>query len=322
MPIKQFFVVALTWGALSLFAGCSDSQSDAHSTAKDPSKTIHERLAAVKDLTDQSLLADLAKNNFKDWDDESKKVRRAALEKLTDLAVLADLAGNDEDDKIRDAAIERLHATVETLTDQAALANLLKIIEDPRVCFATAKKMTEAYEKLTNQALLADVAKNAKHTGLRLMAIEKLTDQAALADVLENAQYPSDDYATYTIAGGAIEKLTDEALLANVEKSAKDMRIREMTKKQLEPLQSPIITPMAQVAQPGTNGLITLIISGEKGCELFYTINGQNPVPNKEGTYKFGTVPIQVNSGTTVKAIATRVGRKNSAVAIEQYPTK
>jgi len=86
-------------------------------------------------------------------------------------------------------------------------------------------------------------------------------------------------------------------------------------------LPAPIITPSALAAQVGVDGKISVHISGEKGSEFWYTTDGRDPVPNKEGTHKFGTVPVQVEPGTTVKAVAVRIGR-TSQVAVVYYPTE
>ena len=62
------------------------------------------RLAAVQKLTDQPLLADIAKNAVE------QIVRTTAALKLTDQAVLAEIAKNDFDPLVRAAAAERLRA--------------------------------------------------------------------------------------------------------------------------------------------------------------------------------------------------------------------
>jgi preprotein translocase subunit SecG len=89
-----------------------------------------------------------------------------------------------------------------------------------------------------------------------------------------------------------------------------------------KPLAPPRITPTASAAVPGVDGKISVHISSdERGSEVFYTINGQDPVPDREGTNKFSTIPVQVPPGTTVKAIARRIGR-TSAVTTEHFPTE
>jgi len=89
-----------------------------------------------------------------------------------------------------------------------------------------------------------------------------------------------------------------------------------------KPLFPPQITPTAAAAIPGVDGKITVNISAtEKGSELWYTTNGQDPVPNKEGTSKFGMVPVQVLPGTTVKAVAVRLGRTSQVTEVH-YPTE
>jgi len=84
----------------------------------------------------------------------------------------------------------------------------------------------------------------------------------------------------------------------------------------IPPPSPPQIMPTAQAALPGVDGKVTVSISGENGSELFYTTNGQDPVPYKEGTNKFGTIPVQVAPGTTVKAIATRSGQQSNVAEV------
>jgi len=93
------------------------------------------RAVAVAKLTDQSLIADIAKT------DSSSVVRSAAVRMLTDQVVLADVAKRDEDRDVREA-------TVETLTDQALLAEVAKTAAD--VARAGAVK------KLIDQSLVAE----------------------------------------------------------------------------------------------------------------------------------------------------------------------
>ena len=127
------------------------------------------RLAAVRKLTDQNVLADIAKN------EKYSDVRKAAVEQLTDQIELATIAKNDIDIYIRKAAVEKL-------TDQNVLADVAKNDTD-----STVRKA--AVEKLTDQNVLADVAKNDTDSVVRKAALEKLIDRDLLADVAKNGKY-------------------------------------------------------------------------------------------------------------------------------------
>jgi len=90
-----------------------------------------------------------------------------------------------------------------------------------------------------------------------------------------------------------------------------------------KPLSAPVIVPTAAAARVDANNMISVqISSAEKTAELWYTTNGDDPVPRKEGTSQFGTHPILVKPGTMVKAIAVRAGRKDSPIATVQYLTE
>jgi uncharacterized protein YgiM (DUF1202 family) len=145
---------------LFLLVGCEAEQSKLAGRAKiaEEKKAASVRLAAVKKLTDQAVLAKIA------VEDMAADVRLAAVEKLTDQAVLAKIA-------VEDMAASVRYAAVEKLTDQALLAEVALIGKDATVGHA-------AVEKLTDQALLAKIATEEKPRSLRRVAVEKLTDQA------------------------------------------------------------------------------------------------------------------------------------------------
>lgn len=60
------------------------------------------RLAALEKLTDQALLAEIAKND-KTWE-----LRQRAVRKITDQTVLANVARNDKVNIVREIAVNRL----------------------------------------------------------------------------------------------------------------------------------------------------------------------------------------------------------------------
>ena len=105
------------------------------------------RLAAVAQVTDQSVLADIAKNA------EDYLVREAAAERVTDQSVLADIAKNAENTKkMRSRAVERV-------TEQVLLADIAKKNDkDWQMRLAVV-------ERVTDQGVLADIAKAHRELG-------------------------------------------------------------------------------------------------------------------------------------------------------------
>src|ERR1039457_6006981 len=69
------------------------------------------RQAAAKELTDQALLAEIARN------DQDVDVRKVAVERLTDQVVLAEIIRNDSFSEVRQAGVKRL-------TDQSLLTHI------------------------------------------------------------------------------------------------------------------------------------------------------------------------------------------------------
>ena len=122
-------------------------------------------------------LANLFNNFFRPkWMHSDWLVRKAAVEKLTDQAVLAKIAKTDSDWRVRTVAFEKLTGAIAKLTDQAVLAEIAKTGSESLV-----RKV--AVRKLTAQALLAEIAKTDSESDVRKEAVEKLTDQAVLAKI-------------------------------------------------------------------------------------------------------------------------------------------
>ena len=165
-------------------------------------KACGKLTAAVRELTDQALLAKVAVES------KDPVVRGAAVRKLTGQALLAKIALEDEAPDVRGAAVGKL-------TNQALLAKIAVESKDPVVRGAAVEKLTDqavvrgaAVGKLTYQALLAKIA-----------AIGKLTDQALLAKIALDDEDP-------VVRGAAAGKLTDQAVLAKIAVESEDPVIR------------------------------------------------------------------------------------------------
>lgn len=129
----------------------------------------NKRIEAIKNLTNQNLLADIAKND-KDYsvrqvayrmlgkeksqealadivkNDEDEKLRKKAVKKLTSRSLLADIAANDKDYSIRQVAYRILGQE----KSQEALVDVVKNDKDENI-------KNEAFQELTYQNLLADI---------------------------------------------------------------------------------------------------------------------------------------------------------------------
>ena len=143
---------------------------------------------AVKKLTDQEVLIDIAKNS------ENYYVRMTAVynEHLTDKDVIAYVGKNDEFVDVREAAgrrlkkmreaeyeksVENRKLDVQKMKDPAALANIAKTDSSSRIRMAAMSN-----PNLTDQTVFAYVAVHDPDEFVRILAIRKITD----ANVLES----------------------------------------------------------------------------------------------------------------------------------------
>jgi hypothetical protein len=148
----------------------------------------HVRLAAVDQLTDEALLADIAENDTAPevrrsaaeraqalWahcakTTVSELVRELALEKLTDQVLLGQIAASNMATDLRAAALAKL-------SDQHLAA---EIVENSDAVLGIA-----AVKRITDQSLLAEIARTAPGIDVRVKAVAKLTDLVVLARIAE-----------------------------------------------------------------------------------------------------------------------------------------
>ena len=133
---------------LIMLSGCGPSQKKLAETAKTSAEYGEDGLAAVRKLTDQTLLVDVANHA------RSELVRSAAIGKLTDQAILADIA-KDERKGWRERA-----AAMGGLTNQAFVAN---IIENTQIGNGNLNEIFWVIQQLTDQTVLADIIKKASN---------------------------------------------------------------------------------------------------------------------------------------------------------------
>ncbi|MDR1189325.1 MAG: hypothetical protein LBK95_18055, partial [Bifidobacteriaceae bacterium] len=121
----------------------------------------HICLALIKRVSDQRVLAQIAKSH------KSDSLTDAAVEKVTDLGILNDLAKN------ADFWSVRRHAVGKVLR-QELLADIAQNDQEAPV-------RQEAVKRLTIQTALEGIARNDENARVRWKAVERLTVQAALA---------------------------------------------------------------------------------------------------------------------------------------------
>lgn len=155
------------------------------------------RNAAMQRLTDQTVLAELAKSRPYD-----SIALMEIIEKLTDQSTLADIAQNSGIANVRIAALDKL-------TDQNLAHDIFTdIIRKSKKVGDVGIRMG-AVRILTNQNMLAELAKNDIIYSVRAAAVEKLTDQEALTQI---AKYD----VMLNVRLAAAKRLTDRGLAEEI----------------------------------------------------------------------------------------------------------
>lgn len=189
------------------------------------------QIAAIALITDQAVLADLIMN--------SSHSRYAIKNKnLKDEALLTDIAKNSTDTGVSEQAIERI-------SDQALLADVAKNAEKDGTCWEAIKKITDqnhladigkngdgllrnqAVSKIKNntlaQSIYAEIAKNDRDPQTRRKALEKVTDQTVLIDIAKK-----DDDVHVRMDAVENPHLTDQKVLANLGKKDDSWYVRKI----------------------------------------------------------------------------------------------
>jgi hypothetical protein len=159
------------------------------------------RKAAVKNLTDQSVLAKVADDVF---------VQQEVIEKLTDQEALAKIAGTTIDCHIREKAFAKLK-------DHVLLTKIALEAKE-------SENRKAATEKLTDATILSKIAKEDKESSVREAAVDKLTDVNLLSEIMATDDDCNVRYATIwrrselTLSAEmfrkAIKDQTDQAFLS------------------------------------------------------------------------------------------------------------
>ncbi len=161
------------------------------------------RFEALRRLTDQAILTNIATNTGKSRKWLSPDFRAQAIKKLTDQETLVLLARNDEFSEVRFAALQRIE-------DQYILADIIKnhywkTSSDHDINVLT----NVVYAQIKDQVLLEDVAKTAKDGWVRFAGAQKLDDGSIAQTVMYELAGTFDTKLCTT----AIKQLADQALV-------------------------------------------------------------------------------------------------------------
>ena len=237
------FALAL---GIGLLAGCGPSLK---------SSSADDRIRALKGVTDQTVLAQFAR------EDVDRDVRLAAIAQLSDQNLLGQVVLAEQNERLASQVLDKItdqgvltnlalapaasredadalaHAAVLKITDQAGLARIVLGSTDARL-------RGLAMSRLTDQALLAKVAFESTDGVITQLATEKITDQAVLAKIAgdknslarnEAVGHLTDQalllqFALHDDESGvratATSKLTDQAVLGNLALEDKDPDVR------------------------------------------------------------------------------------------------
>jgi hypothetical protein len=296
------------------------------------------RAAAVRNMTDQELLAEISVNDY------SPMVRAAAVRRLDSQFLIAKIAVEDDskDGIVREAAIERL-------TDPDLLSRIAAGDESygkglsPEVFI---RLRTVAEKRIEDQTVLAkvaleDIPADTTKDGtlrmyariLRMTAIGKMSDQALLANVaLEGKAGDARKAAT--------QRLTDPPSLAKVMEESKDSDVRDAAKAKL----AKTLLRAASVGDVGTvrllapsfaldlkdlNGRTLLMLASESGrgdvvkflLDGGVDVNAENVIqeyvrmPNGSAVYPGPTeTALEIASGAPGSVIVP--GRRETALSL------
>ncbi len=126
------------------------------------------RLRAVKEITDQAILREIALN------DSHRKVRKAAVHKLKNQDILKEIARNDSRSMVRVAAVSRI-------ADQPFLIGIAR--DDPK-----SKVALSAIKKIKDSSALYEIAIKGKCTNAQLQAISKIDDIEVLSKIAKTVE--------------------------------------------------------------------------------------------------------------------------------------
>ncbi|EIJ42495.1 protein of unknown function (DUF349) [Beggiatoa alba B18LD] len=166
------------------------------------------RKQAVEDLTDLTLISDIARK------DESPLVRLTAVRKLKDLTLLDSIAQTETDKEVKELASQRFKDFLSGRKDGIELTVRLQWLN-----------------QLTDSNLLEQLARSAKEAEMRLIALSKVTRESLCGDLA--IEDPDNQ-----VRLAAAEKITQKSTLERVFKALrnKDKKISQLMRGRLDAL--------------------------------------------------------------------------------------
>lgn len=161
------------------------------------SKSTHPDPSVRIEAVHETDAADLASLSAFAKDDDDARVRRAAVSRIADTAVLAEIARNESDAGVRDHAVGQLleqaskHDAAVASPAVAALASLGRERELTTVAKAAGPETVRraAIAAVREQKSLGSIARHAVEGSARLLAVERLTDAAEIEGVAMRGEH-------------------------------------------------------------------------------------------------------------------------------------
>jgi len=161
------------------------------------SKSTHPDPSVRIEAVHETDAADLASLSAFAKDDDDARVRRAAVSRIADTAVLAEIARNESDAGVRDHAVGQLleqaskHDAAVASPAVAALASLGRERELTTVAKAAGPEAVRraAIAAVREQKSLGSIARHAVEGSARLLAVERLTDAAEIEGVAMRGEH-------------------------------------------------------------------------------------------------------------------------------------
>ena len=190
------------------------------------------RLAAVREIEDQGLLAEIARND-RHW-----RVRQEAVKKLTDRDILAAIAAQDRDLYVRLEAtcntgdLSLLAKRVEEETARGSKQVLVRrrrrtgvfdwLRRRHKVLFVdeNGNSLLVAVVDIRDEEVLASIALNGRiMLGTRCVAVDCLVDQGLLGRIALEADH-------YVVRNRALQRVVDRGILIKASQEDENERIR------------------------------------------------------------------------------------------------
>jgi uncharacterized protein DUF349 len=152
--------------------------------------------------------------------DADPHVRRAAVRKLGEPGIVVELARNDEDDGVREAALDTL-LDIALGSNAAAAEQAAAALDHPRHLAALARDAAlvsvraDAVRRLSNDRALAALARNAEDPEVRREAVARVTDEAAVLEIALKSEHKD-------AAVAAVERLADRDAIESAAAGARN----------------------------------------------------------------------------------------------------